>query len=435
MSFAKIFCSSPWFHLRVSYDGSFSKCRWMNVRSNLNIKTTRLIDYVNSYEMKELRYNLLQGKESIDCRSCYYEDQFDKVSGRSKQLLKSGITANDFNNSFLSSPHLTDFQFSHDNCGLTKKLPVDLQIDLGNLCNSACIMCGPIASSRLTNDYIKLSKISNLFAEPIRYNSWTEDQKVFNNFLEDLSKLEELKYIHLLGGETLYNQAFYDICNHLISQGLSKNIIVGTTTNGTVYSDELEKIIINFKEFHLGISIESITSLNDYIRYPSKIEYIIFNLNKFASLKKNFPGLYITLRITPNVFTVYQLDRLLEYAIKNDFTVESCNILHKPEQLKIELLPEDLRNEVKEKLTTLINTYNFKKHNILNIRNKEFNQQTNADSAIDYFNFVNNFTVPENVDKLRFELVEFIKAFETIRQNKILDYIPEYEKFLRTYGY
>jgi len=435
MSLSKTFCSSPWFHFRVSYDGSFSKCRWMNSQNSANIKTTRLIDYINSQEMKNLRFNMLQGKQSTGCSDCYYEDEFDKISGRTKQLLKSGIKIHDFTNSFLSSPHFKDFQYSYDNAGETTKLPVDLQIDLGNLCNSGCIMCNPRASSKLSKDYNKLYKISGLFSKPIEYSSWVEDAVIFKNFMQDLVQCKELKYIHLLGGETLYNRAFYKICHGLIDAGLSKNLIVGTTTNGTVYSEELEKIIENFKEFHLGISIETVSTLNDYIRYPSQINQVLNNISKFKSLREKFPGLFISLRITPNVFTVYHLDKLLEYAIKNNFTVESCNILSNPRQLKLEIMPDEIRQVVKDNFHVLIQNYKLEKNNIVNVRNKNFIQQTNADSILDYYNFLNNYSVPENVEKLRFELVEFIKAFETIRQNKIVEYLPEYEKFLRNYGY
>lgn len=435
MNFSNTFCSSPWFHLGISHDGSFSSCRWMNHKSNLNIKTTTLIDYVNSLEMKKLRHELLLGKEIPGCQSCYYEDKFDKISGRTKQLLKSGIKLNDFTNSFLSSPHLEDFKFSYDTTGETKKLPVDLQLYIGNICNSGCIMCDPKSSTKLTKDYVKLAKISNLFLEPAYYENWTENPIVFNNFLQSLEKIPDLKYIHLLGGETLYNKAFYKICSHLIEHDISKNIILGTTTNGTIYSTELEKIISNFKEFHLGISIEANNTLNDYIRYPSNINTILDNIDKFCILRDKIPGLFITLRITPNVFSVYYLDQLIEYAIKKNLTLESCNILNKPSALRIELIPEEIRSVVKEKLIKLVEFYKFKKFNNINIRNFSAINQTNADTVLNYLDFVNNYTVPDDVEKLRFQLVEFVKAFESLRHNKILDYIPEYEQFLRTYGY
>ena len=63
----------------------------------------------------------------------------------------------------------------------------------------------------------------------------------------------------------------HETINKLIEKDLAKYIIVGTTTNATIYSDELVNVIKSFKEFHLGVSIETVTDLNDYVRYPSKI--------------------------------------------------------------------------------------------------------------------------------------------------------------------
>lgn len=395
-----------------------------------------MLQFYNSEQMQQFRTEFLNGSKPSECNTCYYQDDFGKLSGRKKQLLKSAIQVGDFANSFKSSPHYNNFKYSHDNNGLADHLPTDLQIDLGNLCNSACIMCEPRASSRLSQDYQKLHKINDtLFIKPERFDSWSSDPELVNQFVDELIKIPNLKYIHLLGGETLFIEAFYTICERLIDAGLSKNIIMGTTTNSTIFSERLRKIIPEFKQFHLGISIESVSKLNDYIRYPADISIVLENINKFVELRKTYPDLFITLRITPNVFTIYELDELLEFVINNHITAESCNILYKPECLRMEVMPEDIRAEAISKLKRLILKYQLVRHNVQNVRNPANIDQTTADTVFEYLEFLSTYTVPDNVDVLRTQLVTFLKSFESIRNNSILDYAPRYKDFLRHIGY
>jgi sulfatase maturation enzyme AslB (radical SAM superfamily) len=430
------FCSSPWFHLRVTYDGSFEECRWFkNPRSDANLATTSIMEFYNHDRMRSLRSDLLDGKSVAGCSSCYYEDKFDKVSGRKRQLLKSAIDVDNFALTARSSPHYAEFAHSQTTQGKSRYHIADLQIDLGNICNSACIMCDPKSSSRLEQDYIQLHKFNPAqFARPEHYRSWTRDTETVKRFVQEVANFKDLKYIHFLGGETLYDPAFYNICEQLIESGISQNVIVGTTTNGTIYDARVEGLIKQFKEFHLGISIESVTELNDYIRYPGKIAEIKANLDRFLKLRED-SKLYISLRITPNVFTISQLDQLFAYMIENNVIAESCNILYKPECLRIELMPPEIRTAVLDRFETLIEQYQLSKTNHVNIRRSDLISDVVANNIIEYRDLIKNYVVPNNADQLRTQLVSFVKSFETVRNNSILDYLPEYEQFLRAYGY
>lgn len=434
---SKSFCSGPWFHLRVTSDGNYEKCRWLTETTDhrYNIADTSITQYHNSDEMSNFRLEMLNGVAPPQCNTCHYQEQFGKLSGRGKQLLKSAIKIEDFTNSTLSSPHLEDFKFSRTTGGMSRHKPTDLQIDLGNVCNSACIMCEPKASSRLTQDYQKLYGRSALFAKPAEFASWTDNAHALSTFIADLGKIQDLKYLHLLGGETLYNHAFYKIADALIASGQSKKVIVGTTTNGTIFHSRLADIIPQFKEFHLGISIETVSHLNDYIRYPSEIDKVLANIDKFVALRDTYPGLYITLRITPNVFSISEIDQLFEYLIEKRITAEACNILHKPECLRMEVMPTDIREETIAKLEYLVSKYQLVKHNVSNIRNPANIDQVTADTVIEYLDFLKGYEVPGNVNELRLQLVEFLKSFESLRNNTILDYAPRYKDFLRSIGY
>jgi sulfatase maturation enzyme AslB (radical SAM superfamily) len=394
-----------------------------------------MLEFYNSDRMRQLRSALLDGQSPPGCSSCYYQDKFGKLSGRTRQLLKSGVQIDDFDRTMRSSPHYQQFLHSHENSGHGDYQPVDLQIDLGNVCNSACIMCDPVSSSRLHTDYIKLHKInSTLFENPSKYTSWTQNLDILDCFIAELIAIPNLKYIHFLGGETLYDEAFYTICDRVIAAGISKNIIIGTTTNGTIHNNRIDHLISQFKEFHLGISIEAVSSLNDYIRYPGKIDPILSNIDKFLALRSS-TGLYVSLRITPNIFTISEIDQLFEYMIEKNVIAESCNILFKPECLRIELLPENIRQQTIDKLDQLIVKYKLIKTSDNNIRKADAIADVIGNVVIDYQQFLAAYTVPKNVDILRQQLVTFLKSFESLRNNSILDHAPNYTEFLRHYGY
>lgn len=435
--FNKTFCSSPWFHFRITYNGSYESCRWAKNPQRIHkFQNQTLLQYYNSDQMRTLRQELLNGQSPEHCASCYYEESFGKLNGRVRQLHKSAVDTSDFDLTMRSSPHYNSFKHSMQNNGHSSMEPVDLQIELGNTCNSACIMCGPEASSRLEQDYKKLHLIdSKLFAKPDAYVPWTKDEKLVDRFIDELVNIKNLKYIHFLGGETLYEHTFYRICDELCDSDLAKNIIIGTTTNGTLYNEKIEKYIKNFKEFHLGISIESVTSLNDYIRYPSTISSVIENIKKFLQLRNQNTGLKISLRITPNIFSIYELDELFLFMLENQVGAESCNILHNPRSLRIELIPDDIRQEIKKKFEKIINDNNLDKHHLVNTRDDNLVNHAIGNIILDYYKFICEYKLPENIEECRFELVKFIKGFEALRKNTVLDYLPRYENFLRRYNY
>ena len=433
------FCSSPWFHVRIDPAGNYLPCRWNfpGVPTEHNISNTTLVEYMNSVVMRELRIELLQGQQPAMCRSCYHEDRQHKVSGRQKQLLKTAIRIENFNKSFCASEQFDSFHQSYGQEGHTDLLPVDLQIDLGNVCNSACIMCSPIYSSRLSAEYDRLSGIDpSVFKIYPKQANWSDDGQLVEKLINELMIIPNIKYIHFLGGETLYLKSFYTICNRLIELGLSKDIIIGTTTNCTIYTPELENIARNFKKLHLGLSIEAMDITNDYIRWPSAIDDVVSNIKKFIALGK-ITNTYTSLRITPNIFSVYHLDKLFDFMLENSITAESCNVLRDPTYMRIELLPKDLLVKSIEKIDRIIEKYQLIPNPdvIINRRRDDLTNQIISDIIFEYRNLLVQSVEPDNVEQERYNLVKFIKAFESVRKNKILDYLPEYEEFLRIYGY
>jgi hypothetical protein len=121
--------------------------------------------------------------------------------------------------------------------------------------------------------------------------------------------------------------------------------------------------------------------------------------------------------------------------LENQVIAESCNILQKPAQLRMELLPDDIRQEIIAKLKKVIEEFQLEKYNVVNVRVTESIKKVISDITYDYLNFLETYSPLADEEELRYKLVNFLKGFESLRENSILDYAPRYEKFLRHYGY
>jgi hypothetical protein len=431
MSFKDNFCSSPWFHMRINSTGTYEPCRWMTksdseIDFDQNIKKISPLVYFQK-NMSDLRQQFLNGHAPNICTNCRATEQHNKVSGRQRQLLKSGVSKKYFEKSMLSSPFKSAFDYSNNNQGHTQQTVADWQIDLGNYCNSACIFCSPKYSSSLATEFKKLGLIDSL-PSPV----WCNDPALLDKFIKDLEKCSNIHYLHFIGGETLITPGFKKILSALIHKDLAKNITIGFTTNLTVWSEPIVELLKQFQQVNLGMSVETLTAVNDYVRYPSSQEQTKKILNQWVTLGKQQDWL-MQLRITPTCLTVHDLDTVYQYAWQNKLSVESNNFLDRPECLRISVLPVDQRNIVIEKLQKWIDQHPIEhSQQIVNTRNPETVLTQIVQDASSYLDYLKK---ADYEDHRLPDLVDYLKQLESNRKNSILDYLPQYENLFRSAGY
>jgi MoaA/NifB/PqqE/SkfB family radical SAM enzyme len=429
MTLENYFCASPWLHMRIDPQGNFRPCRWRSVRDLDwgNIAQDSAIDYFQE-KLSGLRSRMLSGQPSSVCTDCYHMEQHGKVSGRQRQLLKVGIDTKNFVKTLMSSTMLEDFLHSERNHGRTDLVPQDWQIDLGNYCNSACIFCSPEYSSRLALEHKKLGLIDRLPGP-----NWADDPVLVDRFCAILNNSSDLAYLHFLGGETLITPAFKVMLRKLLDRGFSKTHI-GFTTNLTVWPDEVISLLSEFQNLHVGMSIECLHRLNDYVRWPSRIDQVQTILHRWIDLSKSRDW-YLQIRSTPNCFTLYHIDTLYQFAYDNDVGIETCNFIERPPEFRINALDPDLMEMSKQRIKNFLDKNSegsALSRQIVNTRNKDTLKQQVWQDARSYYNYLQDEShMPELVPKL----VRLLKLFESNRNNSILDYLPEYGKFLAVNGY
>lgn len=434
----KTFCASPWVHFKLGKSGAFYPCRWSSCgpTEKHHISSMSPIEYFNSDEMNEFRLGMLTGKTSPVCQKCYYEDAHGKLSGRQKQLYRFGLSAT-VSDGWDSSSGKDEFEYSNLNNGRTRLTPIDFQIVTSNICNSSCIMCSPTSSSKISKEITASPVFRSLQKMPVVVQPWRLTESDVEVMIQDMLKIPDINYVHFVGGEPLYDGVFGMFMERLIETKLSDRIICGTAINATVIDADILSQMAKFKSFHLGISMDSVTSLNDYIRYPSKITNILENIRIITDFTKSASGIFLHFRPTPNIFTVMELDKLFGFFIEQGITWETCDILSWPLYLRIELLPDDLRELAILRLKRLVVKYEIP-HIIGNepdTRNPANAKRVMSNSIYSYINFLENYDVPETIESDRYDLVTALHEHEKTRGNCILDHAPEFESFLRKYGY
>lgn len=429
MSLKDNFCPSPWFHTRINNSGNYEYCRWAvkhNRQDSPSIKTQSPVSWFQT-GMSDIRQQMLDGQQPAGCVECYQVDQHGKISGRQRQLLKIGVTVEDFDKTMLSSPWLTEFKNTKARNGATDQLPQDWQIDLGNFCNSACLFCEPHSSSRLATEYKKVGLIKEL-PPP----AWCDDPASLKIFIDTLERTPRLAYLHFIGGETLITPAFKTILQALVDNDICRQVSIGFTTNLTTWNSDIVKLLCEFKEVNLGMSVECLHPLNDYVRYGGTLATTEKLMKRWIDVGRQ-QGWLMQIRITPTMLSVWHLDTIYQFAMEQGLSVESCNFLNDPAFMRPTVLPMEYRQQVINRLQSWIDQQDIAESSkIINTRDpNEFAQQVTQD-AKSYIEYLRN----ESDESHRLpDLVRYLKTMEQLRKNSVLDYIPEYEQLLRSAGY
>jgi sulfatase maturation enzyme AslB (radical SAM superfamily) len=423
MSFEKTFCPSPWFHMHINNQGHYGYCRWATKDDQLENPSIGEISPIEFFQknMIEVRKTLLEGRTVDACNRCYLMEKHQKVSGRQRQLLKIGVTVDNFDKTMLSSPWLDHCRSEH-----TSLLPQDWQIDLGNYCNSACVFCSPRYSSRLAHEFKKLDIISSLPPD-----NWCNDAAQVERFVNTLKNSPKLKYLHFLGGETLITPAFKTILQTLIENNLHQTVSIGFTTNLTTWDNEIAHMLTKFHNVNLGLSIECFDQVNDYVRWPSNIDTVKRLIESWLNLATKYQWL-VQFRTTPTLLTVSRLLSVYEYAWDKNISVESCNFLEKPEFLRISVLPRNYRQSVIDNIKDWLTSRSNYQHQVVNTRHPDFAKIQLVQDLNSYVRYLE--TEIDESHRLS-ECVNYLKLLESNRKNSILDYLPEYEQLFRSAGY
>jgi molybdenum cofactor biosynthesis enzyme MoaA len=229
LQFGKPFCPLPF----ISYHTDVNKKRKLCCLSNHSVTDARI---------KEIRTDILNEKEVLECATCYKHENLKLISRRQQQL-KDWLLHKD------TLVEAIDNHKKGNNIDY-----VDYDLRYSNLCNLECQTCNATDSSMIA---LKQGK-------PLPFLQYEPNLKI-NNFA---------KRIYFAGGEPFLIKSFSQILNSLEN----KDCEIIINTNATTLTKHMLSALDKFNNINFTVSIDGFGKLNDQIRKHSCWEEIENNL-------------------------------------------------------------------------------------------------------------------------------------------------------------
>lgn len=327
------YCVIPWTEVHINSDGTYQSCgSHRNVKSGTefgqvhNVHNMSIQEWMSSQYQTDARIKKANNEPEPLCATCYQEDAAGKNSKRTRELGKYPVIPIEY-----YQPQVAT-------------LPSSYHIILGNECNLACKMCGPMYSSRIAAERKRIG----LWDGAVR-QTWTDNQQAWDMVIDTMLRAEKLEYIHVIGGEPLLMPRFYELIDALYTAGRT-DVYIGFTTNGMIFDEELMRKLQAFRHVDIGVSLEGLGITNDFCRTGVDTQRVINNLEKYLTYRD--PGhVYIVLRTVPNAITVHELDKLYLWAIERKLDVMSTFVAN-PTWLSIKQLPADVKKRLLQQYST-----------------------------------------------------------------------------------
>jgi len=257
-------------------------------------------------------------------------------------------------------------------------------------------MCRGSDSSRL------LVENNALGFEKLRQKDYDLDEVHYSK-IKDMVK-HDLSLISLMGGEPLFNKKIIEILSLLIKNGKSQDIKLHITTNGTICNNKILNILKEFKDVRLMLSMEGTEKCNEYMRFPSSWAEIKNNISQF----KNLDNTYIYINTIVQNLNILYVDKLIDYAYKNNFYIKLEKIT-RPDYLNMLNLPKKILQKAHKRLS------NIKEEKLIHAENVK-------EIILILENHLKNYVS----DELKYqEFVSMIQKRDNYRKVNIKDYLPE----------
>jgi MoaA/NifB/PqqE/SkfB family radical SAM enzyme len=395
------FCMMPWLHLHAFPDGrAYPCCFGLDQYPVGDLNKNSMEEVFNGKDMREMRLNMLSNKPSRQCGKCYDQE-------------KSGF----FSLRLSSNKH-----FGH-NIGMIDNTQADGSADFvikywdirfSNLCNFACRSCGTWFSSNWYEDHKKLTGKPPDHAKIMRVGRTADD--IWNQMLEQFDHVEQF---YFAGGEPLIMEEHYKILKELDRRKMYHvRLIYNTNFSKLTFKDmDVLELWNKFDSVSVGASLDAMGPRAEYMRKGTVWSDIETNRRRMQEVCPQV-DFYISATVgLINALHVVDFHRTWSeqgFIKPQDF---NFNLLQFPFWQRIDLLPESMKQQVKEKYESHIAWLKPQDH--LTRATKGF------ESGLDYMMRRDNF---KNVEEFK----SGMKKLDDIRNENILETFPElaelYEK-------
>ena len=311
------FCPMPWTGLMYNFDGEVKNC----IRSAGPLGTIKdqPIESILVDNNQPRQQQIVDHEPVATCHTCYDLERgkkgFDHISDRVFYIRELKNTPVD-----TYQPGVFDLQ--------------TVDVRWTNLCNFACVYCGPEFSSR--------------WSQELKIHPATPNQQQLADFKNYIYQhASQLKHVYLAGGEPLLMKE-----NLLLLERLNPTTNIRINTNLSKVDTRVFETVCEFPNVHWTVSVETMADEFEYIRYGGSWHDFMENLEKISGLghKISFNMLHFLLNYN-SIFDCVDFLQAQGFH-NNSFVIGS---LLNPEYLNIRHLPENVLNSVKNKLQHRIN--------------------------------------------------------------------------------
>ena len=436
MANSKIFCGVPWYELNINNDGSFDLCGCQNDKipgtelgQVWNIKKIPIPEYWNGERMREARLRKLGDVPDSMCRMCQTKDSIGYDSTRRKENMKSAIFLDAFDRSFAQSPNYHRFKYSEDHQGVTQTTPHSLHINLGYTCNFACRMCSPWASSKLQHEYKQLNWVD----KNKTFGHWTDDPNGWKNFVDFLDASGAgIKVVHVIGGEVSLMPKFDWLIDFFVNRGYASDVNFSFTINGSLDHSRYFERLSKFKRTEIGISIESVGAMGDYIRQGGNIKQILKNIEQL--IKQRPDNMSLVIRTVPGLLSLPGYAELIKWAWSHNIPVDNSLQVNPPWQ-QGSLLPDNIKQQiitdVQQILDQVPGDFSERLNNQKNPNKINTSIRNECESIIKYAQR----PAPADADELLATCAKKLDQWDKMKRINIKNYSAELYELLNKYGY
>jgi len=326
----KSYCKFPFIGFQATHRDNRLCCVANEPKDKINTK-----DFWNSEYLGQVREKMINGETVSACTSCYKEEEQGKISLR-----------NHYNARF------KDWE--------QKETPTAMDLDFGTLCNLKCIMCGPERSSQWSKEL-----------------GQTEKLPISKKEIDELCNISEnIKHLTIQGGEPSIMPEFEYYFQYLKDNNLIQNIEIDCISNLTNVNNKFYKLLSEFKNVNLDVSIDAYGDACNYIRFPSNFEKIEQNILSLIDRK-----IQVNLQISLQTLSMYNFYDFLvwihninsKFERKNKKIGVHLSFVTGPKIYDINFAPIKLKEKFLSDIAKFKSSYSLK-HNLkfdMSIRNIE----------------------------------------------------------------
>ena len=326
------FCMIPWTSIMIDPSSIVKPC-CVSTEVLGDCSKNSLEQIWNSDATKQLRKNMLSGKKSKSCESCY------TIENLGRDTLRKTI-----NRRFINQ--VDKIECTEDD-GFLKNYSLNyIDARFNNLCNLSCRSCGPNSSSSWYQPAVAIGQLDKSVKALRVAGKHTHD--IFDQLIQHIDSIE---CIYFAGGEPMMIDQFYQLVEELDRCGrhdveLIYNI---NMTKSSLRGKSIFDTWKNFKKISIGASLDGEYQRGEYLRTGQ-------NWNDVVDFRKemltNRPDIDFYISATTSILNALHLPDFhrswVDQGLINpeDFNIQ---ILFGPEYLRVDRAPLYLKNLIKEK--------------------------------------------------------------------------------------